>query len=59
MVISEDDEIDFTVGIISRNLATTSNFIEFQDSHNFTFFEATGVVPNTWHILSGSQCATC
>ena len=24
-----DDETDFTVGIVSRNLASTSNFIEF------------------------------
>ena len=23
------------------------------------FFEATGVVRDTWHILSGSQSATC
>ena len=29
-----DDETDFTVGIISRNLASTSNFVEFQDSRN-------------------------
>ena len=24
-----DDETDFTVGIVSRNLATTSNFVKF------------------------------
>ena len=24
-----DDETDFTVGIVSRNLATASNFVEF------------------------------
>ena len=24
-----DDETDFTVGIVSRNLVTTSNFVEF------------------------------
>ena len=35
--------MDFTVEIVSRNLATTSNFFEFQDSLNFTFFEAPGV----------------
>ena len=35
-----DDETDFTVGIVSRNLATTSNFVEFRDSWNFMFFEA-------------------
>ena len=36
-----DDETDFIVGI-------TSNFIEFQDNRNFTFFEA-GV---EWFTLS-------
>ena len=35
--------MDFTVGIVSQNLATTSNFVEFRDSRNFTFFEALGV----------------
>ena len=25
----------------------------------FTFFKATGVVRDTWHILSGSRGATC
>ena len=25
-----DDETDFTVGIVSRNLASTSNFVEFR-----------------------------
>ena len=35
--------MDFTVGIVSRNLATTSNFVEFRDSRNFMFFEAPGV----------------
>ena len=28
-----------TVGIVSGNLATTSNFVEFRDIRNFTFFE--------------------
>ena len=51
--------MDVTVGIISRNLAITSNFVEFQGSRNFTFFEAPGVVRDTWHILSGSRGATC
>ena len=32
--------MDFTVGIISRNLVTQSNFIRFRDSRNFTYFEA-------------------
>ena len=35
--------MDFTIGIVSRNLASTSNFVEFRDSRNFTFFEAPGV----------------
>ena len=35
--------MDFIVGIVSRNLANKSNFIEFRDSRNFTFFEASGV----------------
>ena len=35
--------MDFTVRIVSRNLATTSNFVEFRDNRNFTFFEAPGV----------------
>ena len=30
--------MNFTVGIISRNLATTSNFVEFQDSWNLHVF---------------------
>ena len=37
-----DDETNFTVEIFSRNLATTSNFVEFRDSRNFTFFKASG-----------------
>ena len=52
-----DEKTDFTIGIISRNLATTSNFVEFQDSWNFTFFEAPRVVWDTWHILSGLRGA--
>ena len=42
--------MDFTVGIVLKNLATTSNFIEFLDSRNFTFFKAPGVVRDTWRI---------
>ena len=33
--------MDFTVGIFLKNLAPQSNFIEFQDCRNFTFFEKT------------------
>ena len=34
------DETDFIVGIVSQNLATMSNFVEFRDSKNFMSFEA-------------------
>ena len=36
-----------------------SNFVEFRDSRNFTFFEATGVVRGTWHLMSGLRGAMC
>ena len=48
-----------TVGIILRNLATTSNFVEFRDCRNFMFFKALGVVRDTWHIMSCSRGAMC
>ena len=51
--------MDFSVVIVSRNLATTSNFIEFRDSRNFTFFEARRGVQDTWHFMSGPRGATC
>ena len=35
-----DDETDCTVGIASRNLASTLNFVEFRDSRSDTFFKA-------------------
>ena len=35
--------MDFFVEILSRNLATTSNFVGFRDGRDFTFFEAWGV----------------
>ena len=41
---------DFTVGIVSQNLAITSNFVEFRDSQNFMFFKAPRVVRDTWRI---------
>ena len=44
--------MDFVVGIVSRNLATMSNFVEFRDSRNFTFFKAPRVVRDTWHFMS-------
>ena len=48
--------MDFTVGTVSRNLATTSNF---ETVGICTFFEETSVVYDTWRDLSGSQCAKC
>ena len=51
--------MNFTVGIVSRNIDTTSNFVEFRDNKNFKFFEASRVVLDTWLEMSGSQCATC
>ena len=33
-----DDQTDFAIGIISQNLATTSNFVEFRDSRNLHVF---------------------
>ena len=38
-----DDETDFTVGIFSRNLASTLNFVEFQDSKNLHVFRGIAV----------------
>ena len=39
--------MDLTVEIVSRNLATLSNFVEFRDSRNFMFFEAPRVTSDT------------
>ena len=35
--------MDFIVGIVSRNLANTSNFVKFRDSRNLHFFEAPSI----------------
>ena len=51
--------MDFTVGIVSRNLAIMSNFVEFRDNRNFMFFEAHGGVRDTWHFMSGLRSAMC
>ena len=48
--------MDFTTRTVSRNLAITSNSKTIE---NFMFFEAPGVVPDTWHIVSGSRGAMC
>ena len=42
--------MDFTIEIVSRNLATTLNVVEFRDSWNFTFFEAEGGAGNLAHF---------
>ena len=51
--------MDFTVGIFSRNLATTSNFIKFRDSRNFMIFKAWRGVRDIWHFMSSSGGSTC
>ena len=51
--------MDFTIGIISQSLVTSSNFVEFQDSRNFTFFEAPRAMSDTWHMLDGSYGSMC
>ena len=53
------DETYLTVEIVLRDLASTSNFVKFRDSWNFTFFEVLRVARDTWHVLSGPQCVTC
>ena len=35
--------MNFTIRIVLQNLAATLNFVKFQDSQNFTFFETPGV----------------
>ena len=51
--------MDFTVGIVSRNLATTLNFVEFQERPTFHVFRGIQNGAGHWHILSGSRGATC
>ena len=40
--------MDRTVGIVSRNLVTLSNFVKFQDGWDFTLFEVS-VSSAKWH----------
>ena len=48
--------MDFTVGIVSRNLATTSNFVEFQDIQNLHIFQGNERREgHLVHFLSGTQ----
>ena len=49
--------MDFTVGIILRNLATTSNFVEFQDSQNLHVFR--GNEHNVGHLAHFEWLTVC
>ena len=59
--------MDFTAETVSRNLATTSNFVEFRDSRNFTLFETPKVVRDTCDLVCLGEgwtihvtfCAVC
>ena len=63
-----DDETNCTIGIVSQNLATQLNFVEFRYSRNITYFEVTGVgqhmashVDDTWRtmwVTHGKPCVT-
>ena len=53
-----NDETDLIIGFITWNLVAQEKIIEFRDSQNFTFFEATGVgrhmanhVGDTWKAM--------
>ena len=52
-----DNETDFTIGIVSRNLATTSNFVEFQDSKNLHVFR--GNERNARHLAHFEWLIVC
>ena len=46
--------MDLVIGFVMQNSVAQANFVEFRDSRNFTFFEATGVEQ---HMASHvSQC---
>ena len=60
--------MDFTVGIVSQNLTTPMNFVEFQDNKNIMFFEARVEWLTLNHVSNGGQvkletkwgpCETC
>ena len=58
--------MDCTVGIVSRNLATQSNFVGFRDSQNFTYLEAMSVgqhmashVDDTWQAMCVTHVMPC
>ena len=49
--------MDFIVGIVSRNLSTTSNFIELQDSRNLHAFQ--GNERNAGHLAHFEWLTVC
>ena len=49
--------MDFTVGIVLRNLATTSNFVEFRDSRNLHVFR--GNERNAGHLTHFEWLTVC
>ena len=49
--------MDFSVEIVSRNLTTTSNFIEFRDSRNFHVFRGNG--GSTGHLAHFEWLIVC
>ena len=49
--------MDFIVGIVSRNLATTSNFVKFQESRNFHVFR--GNERNAGHLAHFEWLTVC
>ena len=50
--------MDLTIGFVSLNLVDQANFIEFRDSQNFTFFEASGV-GDTWQAMGVTHGNPC
>ena len=47
----------FAVEFVSRNLGKPSNFVEFRDSRNFTYFEAFG--QSRGDTLHKGGCVPC
>ena len=49
--------MNFTIGSVSRNLATTSNFVEFRDSQNLHVFQ--GNEHNVGHLAHFEWLIVC
>ena len=49
--------MDFTIGIVSRNLATTLNFVEFRDNRNLHIFRDNG--RNAGHLTHFEWLTVC